>query len=277
MLEKLKERVYKILEPHPGDRLSRRLLDVFLVILILLNVAAVMLETVHELWASYHAVFRAFEIFSVVVFTVEYILRVSCCTVEIRYRSSIMGRLRYMATPMAMIDLLAVLPFYLAIMFGLDLRVMRIIRLVRLFRMLKLVRYSKALRTLANVLKSKKEELAVTLFAAAVLLVFASSLMYYIERENQPEVFSSIPATLWWGIVTLTTVGYGDMHPSTPMGKVLGGVIALLGVGIVALPAGILAGGFAEELRSHGFKPGMCPHCGKNIHEWPNKHELGHK
>ena len=145
---------------------------------------------------------------------------------------------------------------------------MRVIRLFRLFLVFKMGRYSRSLKTFGNVLSREKEELVVTMFVLMVILVIASGLMYFAENDAQPEVFSSIPATMWWGIVTLSTVGYGDAYPVTAFGKVLGAVIALMGVGMFALPAGILGSGFSEELRKRREEEGglLCRHCGKPVH-----------
>jgi voltage-gated potassium channel len=148
-----------------------------------------------------------------------------------------------------------------------DLRFLRVLRLFRLARVLKLGRYSEALRTLSRVLRSRKEELAVTASAVVMVLVISSSLMYYVEHGAQPKAFPNIPAAMWWGVVTLTTVGYGDIYPVTVLGKIAGAIIALSGIGLFALPAGILAGGFAQELQQRGKKVVHCPHCGKPIDE----------
>jgi voltage-gated potassium channel len=163
-----------------------------------------------------------------------------------------------------LIDLLSILPFYLPL-HGLDLRIIRAVRLFRLFRLFKVGRYPQSLNRLANVIKSKKEELVITLFSAIVLLIIASSLMYFIEKEAQPDVFGSIPDAMWWGAVTLTTVGYGDVYPVTLLGKFISASIAVLGIGLFALPAGIIASGFASELQKEKHEKIICPHCGKNI------------
>jgi len=147
-----------------------------------------------------------------------------------------------------------------------DMRFVRGIRLFRLIRVLKIGRYSTSLRTLVNVFKRKKEELIISVFSMFLLLIIVSSLMYLIEHNAQPEVFSSIPASMWWGIITLTTVGYGDVYPVTIVGKFCGSFIALLGIGLFALPAGILASGFAEEIhRKKVDTTETCPHCGKSL------------
>jgi voltage-gated potassium channel len=168
-----------------------------------------------------------------------------------------------------LIDLLAIAPAFLPLFFAMDLRIVRVLRLFRLFRLLKMGRYVESLNTLDDVVRSKKEELLVTTIMIATLLLFSGSLMYLVENEAQPDKFPDIPSALWWGIATLTTVGYGDVFPITPAGKVLGGVIAFLGIGMFALPTGILASGFAEEIQKNRKKivVVVCPHCGKDMPE----------
>lgn len=201
------------------------------------------------------------------VFTLEYLLRLWTCTVDTRFHGAIKGRIRFAATPFALVDLIAILPFYLPMFLPLDLRFIRALRLFRLFRILKMGRYSESLKMLGNVLREKKEELLITIFVVLILLVISSSLMYFIENEAQPKAFSSIPSAMWWGVATLTTVGYGDVYPITPLGKFLGAIIALLGIGAVAVPAGILTSGFAGKIHEKYGKRTICPHCGKDIHE----------
>ena len=245
--------------------------------LIFLNVAAVVLETVDWIYLRYAFFFNAFDIFSVAVFTVEYTLRVWSCTVNPKFQDPVRGRLRFMVTPLALIDLMAVLPFYLPFVFP-DLRFMRALRLFRLLRVLKLARYSDSLQTFVDVLRLKKEELLLMLFAIMILLVVSSSLMYDAENEAQPDAFSSIPAAMWWGIVTLATVGYGDIYPVTPWGKFIGSIVVILGIGLFALPTGVLASGFAEVLtrrKEEQKKAGMiCPHCGRHIGDAPGHAEV---
>ncbi len=248
-----------------GDVVSRSV-DLFLITLIVLNVVVVILETVAVLKLRYHHVFHYFDVISIAIFSVEYLLRVWACTVNRRFRFPFWGRLKYMLTPMAVIDLLAVAPFFLMFL-DFDSRFLRAARLFRLVRLLKIGRYSRSFKTFGNVLRSKKEELIINLFVVLVLLVIASSLMYHVEHERQPGAFSSIPAAMWWGVATLTTVGYGDVYPITAAGKVLGAIIAILGIGTVALPTGILASGFAEEMNRAGDQRRQCcPHCGGDPH-----------
>lgn len=232
-----------------------KIFDVFILTLISLNVLAVILGTVEELASGYSGLLYGFEVFSVVIFSLEYIGRLWSCTKDERYKGAVRGRIRFAMSPMALIDLVAILPFYLPMLIPFDARFVRAIRLFRLFRMLKIGRYSDAARRLGNVLRAKREELGITVFAVALLLILASSLMYFVEHEAQPDIFSSIPAAMWWGASTLTTVGYGDIYPITPIGKVLGAAIAVLGIGMFALPAGILASGFAEEIQGEPADP----------------------
>ena len=262
MLHRTKERTYEILDKAQSGDWTSRLIDLFIMGLIILNVMAVILETVEAVQASYGWLFEAFDAFSVSVFTVEYLMRLWSCTADEKYTRPIRGRLRYFLTPLAVVDLIAILPFYLPLVTTVDLRVLRAMRLLRLF---KLGRYSTSLQTLGNVLRKHSGELLVTLFVLLIMLVIASTLMYFAEHNAPPEDFSSIPSAMWWGIVTLTTVGYGDTYPVTGVGKVLGAVIALLGIGMFALPAGILGSGFAEEIDRRKKAGGVCPHCGREM------------
>lgn len=242
-----------------------RSINLLLMGLIFFNVLSVILETEHALFFRYRPIFHWFEVVSVLIFSVEYLLRLWSCTENVRYGHPLWGRVRYVLSPMAAVDLLAIAPFYLPMLIPVDLRFLRALRLFRLFRLLKLGRYMKSLRRIRNVFVEKKEELFIAIFSVLILLVLSSSLMYFVENEAQPDKFSSIPAAMWWGIATLTTIGYGDMYPITLLGKVLGGIIAILGIGFFALPAGILASGFTGEIQKQEKKERACPHCGKAI------------
>ncbi|MEG4217920.1 ion transporter [Microcoleus sp. Pol14C6] len=197
---------------------------------------------------EYTSLLANIEFFSSLVFTIEYILRLWVSTVDRRYSHPLWGRLRYALTPLSLIDLISILPFCLFLLFP-SLNFVNLIRVLRLLRLLKMSRYSESFRTLGAVLYAKKEELIATAFAVFILLIFASSVMYFVENEAHPETFGSIPDAMWWGVVTLTTVGYGDIYPITGLGKLLGAMLAFLGIGIFALPAGIIAAGFSEELQ----------------------------
>lgn len=269
MINKIKNRIYEILEVAAPSDLPSRIFDIFIMTLISLNITATVLETVKSLSSLYMIFFRSFEIFSVLIFTIEYVLRIWSCSINIKYENPILGRIRFALTPLIIIDLLAILPFYLPMLIPFDLRFLRILRLIRIFRVFKMGRYSQAFRMIANVIKAKQEELLITIFVVIVLLIIASSLMYLIENKIQPEIFSSVPKAMWWGVATLTTVGYGDIYPLTPLGKFLGAIISLLGIGLFALPAGFLASGFSEEIKNRKKKQIFCPHCGKDIYKSP--------
>ena len=263
-LEKYRRRAWQIVETaRDGDHVSR-IFDIFILSLIFLNIVAVIIETVEPVRAAAPAFFQWLEYVSIAIFSVEYIVRLWASTTKRQYSRPVLGRIRYAVTPMMLIDLLAIAPFFVA-MAG-DFRAIRVLRLFRLFRVIKVARYSKAVRTLGNVLYAKREELVVTVFVLIVLLVLASSLIYHVENKAQPEAFGSIPHAMWWTIITLTTVGYGDVQPITPLGKLFASVIAILGIGLFAIPTGILGGGFVEEMQKKKSASGKCPHCGKELH-----------
>jgi len=268
----VRRRAYTVLTvAADGDSLSRAF-DRFLLALILLNAAAVVVASVQALGTKYAHLFRSFEVFSVAVFSVEYALRVWACVEDPRYRHPLKGRLRYVLTPLALVDLLAVLPFYLSFM-PTDMRILRILRVFRLLRLAKMARYSHTLQIFGRVLVATRMQLLLTLILMAVLLLLSSSLMYAIEQQAQPEAFSSIPAAMWWAIATLTTVGYGDIYPVTPWGKFLGSLISIFGIGMFALPTGVLGAAFLDEIRS-ARKVTICPQCGKAISD--NQREEDH-
>jgi voltage-gated potassium channel len=261
---KIKKRIFEILEvAKEGDHASK-VFDVFITSLIFLNVIAVILGTVNTIAIQHRTFLKFFEIFSIAIFTLEYFLRILSCTMLENFKNPITGRLKFAFTPMALIDLIAILPFYIPKIILLDLRFVRALRLFRVFRLFKIGRYSNALKIFHRAIKSKKEELLITLFTGGILLVIASSLIYFVESKSQPEVFSSIPAAMWWGVITLTTVGYGDVYPITVMGKIIGSFIALLGIGMFALPAGILSSAFADEIQKRKNNI-VCPNCGKSL------------
>jgi voltage-gated potassium channel len=258
-------RVHELLEAaRPHDHASR-IVDVMIVALITANVIALILETVSSVGVPFARFFHVFEALSIAAFTAEYALRLWSSAEDPRYRHGVAGRLRYARSPLAVIDLLAVLPFYLALL-PVDLRFLRVMRVLRVFRLAKMVRYAEALQALGRVLSAKKEELLVSVYLLTLLLILASCAVYYAEHAAQPDAFSSIPAAMWWGIATLTTVGYGDMYPVTALGRLCASLIAVLGIGMVALPAGILGSGFVSELGSRRRTDARsCPHCGEAL------------
>lgn len=237
--------VYNVLQNDSYDTTFSRAVEYFLILLIICNVAAVIAESVDVLYYPYKLYFNAFEDFSIVIFSIEYLLRLWCVVEADSEHSNWRQRWQWIKSPSALIDLIAILPAYLNFFVTFDLRFLRVLRL---FRLLKLTRYFAAMRILMVVIVKEKGSFQAVLFILIIMIVTASSGIYLAENQAQPEVFESIPKAMWWAVVTLTTVGYGDVIPITTGGKVLGAVITILGVGLAALPAGILASGLASEL-----------------------------
>ena len=261
--------VYTLLESPAGSNRLRKIIIYFIATLILLNIAVVILETVNGLYLEFAMFFSLFDLFVVIVFSTEYILRVWCCVKNPLYASPLQGRVRFALSPYALVDLVALTPFYLPLIIPIEFRLLRMLRLLRIFRVLRLGRYSNAFSTLVDVMKSKKEEMVVATIMVVIILVIASSALYMVEQDAQPEEFVSIPDAMWWAVSTLATVGYGDVYPITPLGKLLGAVIALTAIGLFALPAGILASGFVTvfegNAEENAKKPVTCPRCGTLI------------
>ena len=248
----LRARIYEVIEStQPGNGIGVWF-DRFLIVLIVTNVIAVILETVDQISEVYSDFFFVFELFSVAIFSIEYLMRLWTIVdgPDANFRAPVAGRLRYALTPMALIDIAAILPFYLSVFIGIDLRFMRVFRLLRL---LKLTRYSTAMHMLGATLYTQRRALLAALMIVFMTLILTSSVIYLFEKDAQPEAFGSIPEAMWWGLATLTTVGYGDIYPITLVGKIFGSIVMILGIGIFALPVGILATGFAEEIRKREF------------------------
>lgn len=259
----MKKRLFEILEMAPAGDIPSKIFDIFIILIILINVVTVMLETVSSLNYYIH-IFHMVETVSVILFTMEYILRLWSCTSERKYSQPILGRLKYALIPLTIVDLIAIVPFFIPMLIVVDLRFVRILRLFRVFRLFKMVRYVEELRRFGNIMYNKKEDLFLGIFAITILLIFTSSVIYVLEHETQPEAFSSIPASMWWGVATLTTVGYGDVYPVTPLGRLFGAIVAILGIGLFAIPAGILASAYIEEIQTMK-EPNICPHCKEEL------------
>ncbi|HYC86252.1 MAG TPA: ion transporter [Chryseosolibacter sp.] len=268
-MTRLRKWAYELLEPSVSGSRAARSIELLLIVLIFLNIIAIILESVKEINDEYKDFFHFLETFSVIIFTIEYLVRLWTSVENPKFQGQ---RLKYIVSGLAIIDFLSILPFYLDLVLGyiaFDLLFLRVIRLFRLFRLLKIARYLKALSIMQAVIKERKEQILVSIMFILFLLVIVSTIMFYVENPAQPEHFSSIPATMWWGIATLTTVGYGDMIPVTPFGKVLGGMIAILGIGLFALPAGIFSSGLTEYMygKKKHATPKRCPHCGGELHD----------
>ena len=249
--QSMRTTVFRILETARDNDKTSRFVDITLIVLIGLSVVAVVLESIPEIEASYGAQLYWFEVTTVFVFTVEYLLRVWSCVErhDVPPGSKFVSRLRFMFSFHAIIDLVAILPFYL-LTFGVFGTVdMRFLRAVRLLRVLKLTRYSAALNMLVLTFNENGRALAASFLILVTVMLLAASGMYYFERLVQPVVFGSIPSAMWWAFSTLTTVGYGDVVPITTGGKVFGAMITVVGIGMVALPTSILASGYSQQLK----------------------------
>ncbi|URK16370.1 ion transporter [Thalassospira sp. GO-4] len=246
MTATLRSKTHKLL--HGVERHSRLSLFVHLILAsaIVINVVSVIFDSVQELAERYYLQFAIIEIVCTLIFTVEYALRVWSAPDDERFSGRPWARLRYMFTPMALIDLLAILPILLWFFTSVDLRFVRIIRLLRL---LKFTRYSTGLELMLLVFRQQLGIFGAASAALACMLVFSAGAIYVAEHEAQPDAFGNLLKALYWSVITLATVGYGDVVPITPFGKFLASVISLTGIGIVAVPAGILASAFNAELR----------------------------
>lgn len=270
-----RKRVYHTLEFSALGRRGLSLyINVALVSIIFLNSVAIILHTVPEIRNNrhYERFFQDFEIISVGIFTIEYFLRIWSCVENPAIKNTWRGRLNYIFSFWAIIDFLGIFPFYFTLLTS-DFGIIRILRVFRLFRLFRATRYAHALKLIRTVILEHKEELLLCFSFIFFTLFISSSVMYYLEHSIQPTKFSSIPATLWWGVITMTTTGYGDMYPMTPVGKFFGGIVLVLGIALFALPTGIIASGFMEQIRrDKGRKFVQCPHCD----EWIDLQEVEH-
>ena len=247
-----RRRFYEILNVADYSDVPSRVFDIFLISLILLNVAAIILASVDRINGHYDRIFELIRDVSITLFILEYGARIWCVPEHPSrlYKKPVLGRLRYIFTPMMVTDFLAILPFLLGLPRSIDLR---ILRLFRLLSILRITHHSPALGILASVLKREIKSLVSVSVLMIVLLIIASTIVYYFEREVQPEAFASIPRAMWWGMATLTTVGYGDVVPHTVAGKGFGIVVMFIGIGMFAVPTGIIVSTFAQEIKRKDF------------------------
>jgi len=253
----MKQRVYQFLYKN-------KLFIKFIYSLIILNILSIVLASYKDIRNEYSLFLEYFEAFSVFIFSIEYVLRLWTADLHYKKGSKAKKRKKFFLSTYGIIDLLAILPFYLPLLFPFDLRFVRILRLLRLLRIFKIGRFSKSFNTIKYVLRESKSELSITVFIAFILLIFSSTLMYYVENEAQPEKFQNIGESLWWSVATLTTVGYGDIYPITGLGKFISAIIALIGVAFVALPTGIISSAFIEKIQKEKKKEKkhVCKNCG---------------
>ncbi len=233
--DSLFERLRSIIED--SDTKESRYFDIAIQIFILFSIITFSAETIPGFAIEYSAYFERIEFITVAIFTFEYLLRILVAKKKLSFIFSFYG----------LLDIIAILPFYLTI--GIDLRTIRVLRFLRIFRLIKLTRYNAASRRFALALRIAKEEIIMFLFVSGTLIYMSAVGIYYFENEAQPEAFASVFHSLWWSVVTLTTVGYGDVYPITTGGRVFTFVILLIGVGIISIPSGLIASALSEARR----------------------------
>lgn len=251
-LLRVRHRLYIILEAGKTSDLPSLIFDIFMMSLICANIVIFAMETVEEFSAENRNWIGYFNTISILIFTIEYAVRLWVC-IEfplLRSASPLQARFIWAKTPYMLVDLLVLLPFYLGFFFAIDLRVLRIFRLLRF---LKLIRFSSALTTLGRVIVNEARALLGAMVIMLGLLLCAATLIHWVEGDVQAEAFGSIPLSMWWALSTLTTVGYGDVVPITVAGRIVGGVVMVLGLGMFALPVAILSSSFAQEIHRREF------------------------
>lgn len=255
----IKSRVHAILdEPKRGDRVAV-VVQIIIASAILLNTLVIILFTVQSIREQYNFIMTPLIAGCLLIFTVEYCLRIWSCTAARDLNGKVMDRIRYALHLYQIIDLLSILPALFPFIFPKHLSLLRMVRIISIFKLGRYSRYSESLKQLKRVLLRKKEVFAIMIFFLIFIVLFSSTIMYLVENPAQPDKFSSIPAAMWWAIMTVTTVGYGDIIPVTPLGKVIGSVMTVFGVLILALPSAILATGFIEEREKKESAPSDRP------------------
>ena len=266
MYKRFKQAVFRVIQPAQGYDLPSKIFDCAIMALIAVSVISIFAVT-FDLSPKTMRMLDHIETWSIFIFTAEYLLRIWTADLLHPDLTPWRARLKYCRSGMAIIDLLAILPFYLPRLLPIKLLGLRVLRLVRLLRLFKLNRYSESLSSIAAVFKSKARDIAASFFVVTLLLIVSSLFIYYAEHDAQPDNFRNAFSGLWWAVATLTTVGYGDIYPITPLGRLFGAVIAILGIGMVAIPTGIISSGFMEHLQKKTSEDEMtfCPHCGKKL------------
>ena len=261
----LKTKIFQLVQKGSHGHRMNKWFDYFIMTLILMSVIDIILQTSPNINYQQYRALQIFNAISIIIFSIEYLLRLYVSDLTHPAKNRFRSVLKFIFSAYGIIDLLAILPFYLPMLINMDLRFLRALRLTRVLRILKVNRYSNSLNLIWEVIKEKKSELAVTGFVTFLILLLASFIIYYVEGESQPTQFPSVLASFWWAIATLTTVGYGDVYPITSLGKIISGLIAVLGIGMVALPTGLISAGFMTKIETNKAESKKCPHCGKEL------------
>jgi voltage-gated potassium channel len=261
MDNKFKQRLFHILHKPSRQNPWARYVNYLLAALIVTNALFVSIETVPSIGPVYRPYFLAFEILSTSIFAIEYLARLWVCVEQDRYERPILGRLRYALSPLAIVDLIVILTFWSPV----DLRFLRVARMVRLLKVLNMAHFEQSLVRVGAALGRRRELLIVAMVMMVLCIYASAAVLYQVEHAAQPQVFSSIPNTLWWAMTTLTTIGYGDMIPMTPFGKLCAGLISVFGIGVFALPTAVVTAAIVEA-GTTDTRPTICQHCGKDTH-----------
>ncbi len=263
----MKQKIYNLVEKGAHGSKINLIFDYFILTLIVLNVVAVALDTLSGINDSILQLLRLFELFSISIFTIEFLMRLYVSDVTHPASNRFFSALKFIFSPFGLIDLVAILPFYIPFIIKTDLRFLRILRLIRFFRIFKISRYNNTLKLIWDVIKEKKAELQMTFFIATLMMIVSAFLIYHVENPIQPEKFTNIFTSLWWTLATLTSIGYEDIYSITTLGKIISGIMAILGIGLIALPTGIISAGFIERIAKNKseMRKNICPHCGKEI------------
>jgi voltage-gated potassium channel len=260
--QSLKHRIFKVIDDHSNKQPLNRLFHGLLFSLIILSSLFLIFETVKPIASRFSILFIVFEWITVVFFTLEYVLRVYTCTELHAYQHGVLGRLKFVLTPLMLIDLLSIIPLYL-LLFKSDYSGFYLFNIFRIIRLFKAIRYINAFKMVGAVFYHKKDQLLVSLVFISFAFVFLSSMIYIAEKDAQPIKFPDIPSSMWFTISTITSVGFGDVYPITTFGKFVAGIISISGLILFAIPMSILTSGFLKISNPEERK--SCPHCGKKI------------
>lgn len=249
-LQRVRYQTYQQLEPEAWQGSGLSLVNKIICALILVAAMVAIVETEPSVFTGRESLFLVFELVVGSLFLVEYLVRLWAIVEHPDYQAPLKGRLRYVFSLPALIDLMAILPVLVGFL-GVEALFMRLFRVLRILRLARLGRFSLAMRSLGEAVRSRRYELYVSLGIAFVVLLISSMMLYLLEGGAQPEAFGSIPRAMWWSIATLTTVGYGDVYPITGLGRIFAAATALAGIGIIAMPTGIMAAAFSEAMQKN--------------------------